>query len=58
MISSSKLILILLIFLSYRFYTKLNKFLAYNFVVNLYDKKNEKININLDDEIIKTTLIK
>ena len=30
----------------------------YNFVVNLYDKKNEKININLDDEIIKTTLIK
>tara|TARA_Y100000590_G_scaffold121605_1_gene139247 strand:+ start:193 stop:1281 length:1089 start_codon:yes stop_codon:yes gene_type:complete len=30
----------------------------YNFVINLYDKKNDKININLDDEIIKTTLIK
>ena len=30
----------------------------YNFVINLYDKKNDKININLEDEIIKSTLIK
>jgi len=30
----------------------------FNFVSNLYDKKNEKININLEDEIIKKTLIK
>ena len=30
----------------------------YNFVINLYDKKNKKININLEDEIIKSTLIK
>jgi len=30
----------------------------YNFVVNLYDKKNNKININLEDEIIHNTLIK
>ena len=30
----------------------------YNFLVNLYDKKNNKININLEDEIIKGTLIK
>ena len=30
----------------------------YNFVLNLYDKKNNKININLEDEIIKNTLIK
>ena len=29
-----------------------------NFVINLYDKKNNKININLEDEIIKETLIK
>ena len=29
-----------------------------NFVINLYDKKNNKININLDDEIIKQTLVK
>ena len=29
-----------------------------NFVLNLYDKKNAKININLEDEIIKKTLIK
>ena len=29
-----------------------------NFVVNLYDKENKKININLEDEIIKKTLIK
>ena len=30
----------------------------YNFVVNLYDKKNNKININLEDEIIKNTMVK
>ena len=30
----------------------------YNFVINLYDKENKKININLEDEIIKKTLIK
>jgi len=30
----------------------------FNFVINLYDKKKDKININLDDEIIKKTLIK
>ena len=30
----------------------------YNFVLNLYDKKNNKININLEDEIIKNTLLK
>ena len=30
----------------------------YNFVVNLYDKKDDKININLEDEIIKATLVK
>ncbi len=30
----------------------------YNFVINLYDKENKKININLDDEIIEKTLIK
>ena len=30
----------------------------FNFVSNLYDKKNKKININLEDEIIKQTLIK
>ena len=29
-----------------------------NFVSNLYDKKNKKININLEDEIIEKTLIK
>ena len=29
-----------------------------NFILNLYDKKNKKININLEDEIIKSTLIK
>ena len=27
----------------------------FNFVLNLYDKKNNKININLEDEIIKKT---
>ena len=30
----------------------------YNFVVNLYDKKNDKININLEDDIIKETFVK
>ncbi len=30
----------------------------FNFVINLYDKKNNKININLEDEIIKKTLVK
>ncbi|MDC3184606.1 NAD(P) transhydrogenase subunit alpha [Candidatus Pelagibacter sp.] len=30
----------------------------FNFVLNLYDKENKKININLDDEIIEKTLIK
>ena len=30
----------------------------FNFVVNLYDKENKKININLEDEIIEKTLIK
>ena len=31
---------------------------VYNFVSNLYDKENKKININLEDEIIEKTLIK
>jgi len=31
---------------------------VFNFVSNLYDKENTKININLDDEIIVKTLIK
>ena len=30
----------------------------FNFVLNLYDKKNSKININLEDEIISNTLVK
>ena len=30
----------------------------FNFVLNLYDSKNKKININLEDEIINQTLIK
>ena len=30
----------------------------FNFVLNLYDKENKKININLEDEIIQKTLIK
>ena len=30
----------------------------FNFVINLYDKKNKKIYINLEDEIIQKTLIK
>ena len=30
----------------------------FNFVMNLYDKKDNKININLEDEIINKTLVK
>ena len=30
----------------------------FNFIMNLYDKENKKININLEDEIIDKTLIK
>ena len=30
----------------------------FNFVSNLYDKENKKININLEDEIIEKTQIK
>ena len=30
----------------------------FNFVSNLYDKKSKEININLEDEIIKNTLIR
>jgi len=30
----------------------------FNFVLNLYDKENNKININLEDEIINKTLLK
>ena len=30
----------------------------FNFVSNLFDKENKKININLEDEIIEKTLIK
>ena len=31
---------------------------VFNFVDNLFDKKNKKIDINLEDEIIEKTLIK
>ena len=31
---------------------------VFNFVSNLYDKENKLIKINLEDEIIKKTLIK
>ena len=31
---------------------------VFNFVSNLYDKENNKININLEGEIIEKTLIK
>ena len=31
---------------------------VFNFVVNLFNKENKKININLEDEIIEKTLIK
>ena len=30
----------------------------FNFILNLYDKENNKININLEDEIINKTLVK
>ena len=30
----------------------------FNFVSNLYDKENKRLNINLEDEIIDKTLIK
>ena len=30
----------------------------FNFVLNLYDKDNKKININMEDEIINKTLVK
>ena len=30
----------------------------FNFIENLYDKEQKKININLEDEIISKTLIK
>ena len=32
--------------------------MSFNFISNLYDKENNKININLEDEIIEKTLIK
>ena len=31
---------------------------VFNFVANLYDKENKKININLEDEIIEKTIIR
>ena len=31
---------------------------VFNFVSNLYDKDNNKINLNLEDEIIEKTLIR
>ena len=31
---------------------------VFNFVSNLYDKENKKININLEDEIIAKTILK
>jgi len=31
---------------------------VFNFILNLYDKENKKLNINLEDEIIEKTLIK
>ena len=31
---------------------------VFNFVANLYDKENKKVDINLKDEIIEKTLIK
>tara|TARA_B100001063_G_scaffold173991_1_gene163105 strand:+ start:308 stop:1396 length:1089 start_codon:yes stop_codon:yes gene_type:complete len=31
---------------------------VFNFVTNLYDKENKKLNINLEDEIIEKTLVK
>ena len=31
---------------------------VFNFVLNLYNRENKKININLEDEIITKTIIK
>ena len=31
---------------------------VFNFILNLYDKENKKVNINLEDEIIAKTIIK
>ena len=31
---------------------------VFNFINNLYDKENKKININLEDEIIEKTMVK
>ena len=31
---------------------------VFNFISNLYDKENKKLNINLEDEIIEKTIIK
>ena len=31
---------------------------VFNFVDNLFDKENKKININIEDEIVSKTLIK
>ena len=31
---------------------------VFNFILNLYDKENKRLNINLEDEIIKKTLIR
>ena len=31
---------------------------VFNFVINLYDKENKEIKINLEDEIIEKTLIR
>ena len=30
----------------------------FNFISNLYDKENKKINLNMEDEIINKTLLK
>ena len=31
---------------------------VFNFISNLYDRENKKLNINLEDEIIEKTLVK
>ena len=31
---------------------------VFNFVENLFDRENKKINVNLEDEIIEKTLIR
>ena len=31
---------------------------VFNFIINLYDNKEKKLNVNLEDEIIEKTLIK